>query len=159
VSGVRTPTAVASGSTRAALVRWPAEADRRAALAAAGVARLLVVDPGTPIPAVTDGEDWISSASDERDVAARLVGLAWRAPAVERTVPPVLPGYLSDDARRVARRLLLAPGALVRRDDLAAEDLTVTLRSLRPTLRSLGWVVVTIGRAGYLLAPAPEPAP
>lgn len=59
------------------LVRWPAEADRRQALAAGGVPRLLLVERGsTSPPRLDDDEDWIRLPADERDVWARLDRLA-----------------------------------------------------------------------------------
>jgi hypothetical protein len=59
------------------LVQWPAEAERRAELAAHGLPRLLVVAPGVaPPPRIDREEDWIRLPADERDVWSRLRRLA-----------------------------------------------------------------------------------
>jgi hypothetical protein len=60
------------GRSRVELVRWPAEAVRRAELAAQGRPRLLLVEPGVAPPPVDRDEDWIRLPADERDVSARL---------------------------------------------------------------------------------------
>jgi hypothetical protein len=126
-------------------------------LARAGAARLLVIEPGTPIPALADGEDWIHSTADERDVLARLAALGRRRPPAGRAVVTVLPASLSTEERRVAARLLIEPGALVPRADLPVDDLAATLRTVGRALRPLGHVIRAVGDAGYLIEPIEEP--
>lgn len=54
------------------LVAWPSEQRRRAALARAGIARLLLVEPGVEPPAdLAADEDWLRLPADERDVRRR----------------------------------------------------------------------------------------
>lgn len=57
------------------LVRWPAGASHRAALAELGIPRLLIVEDGNQPPEIHADEDWCWASSDERDVAARLARL------------------------------------------------------------------------------------
>ena len=137
--------------SRPALVPWPSGAAQREHLAAVGRARLLVLEPATPVPALADGEDWIYRGADERDVAARLEGLERRGrPPMASSLPMVPPG-LTDDQHRVAARLLSIPGALVSALDLAVADLDAVIASLRPRLRGAGWQIHRVGDAGFLV--------
>ena len=61
------------------VLRWPREARRDASLARNGSLRLLLVEPEAEPPILDDGRaDWIRLPADERDVAARLLGLVRR---------------------------------------------------------------------------------
>lgn len=68
------------------LLRWPVDADERAALAADATPRLLVVPHDQPAPAVVDDlEDWIREPIDRAELAHRCATLEARAAvAVER---------------------------------------------------------------------------
>jgi DNA-binding response OmpR family regulator len=150
-----------------AIVHWPRDAARRADLAERGVPRLLVVDPGTPPPAVADDEDWIRAPADERDVSARLDGLRARGAGVvlEAGVVRTARGAaaLSPREAAVAEVLLADPGAVVPRDRVEAAlggHMAVTARSaddavyrLRRRLRPLGLDVFSSRGRGFLLGP------
>jgi DNA-binding response OmpR family regulator len=69
-----------------AMLRWPAESDRRDDLATLGVPRLLLVEPGSPPPPLDDClEDWLRVPADEADAAARIAALERRADAHTHT--------------------------------------------------------------------------
>lgn len=141
---------------RAALVRWPDESDRRNALAANGSPCLLIVEPGAAVPPLAPNEDWVVRTSDERDVAARLDGLARRPLRPLRSAPVVLPSDLTAEQHRVAVQLVSPPDRFVSRQDLAFDDvaddeLDGLIASLAVALAPLGFRLITVGPAGYLL--------
>jgi len=158
---------------RAALVAWPAEADRRDDLARTGAPCLLVVDDGAPIPAVGPGEDWIRRSASEDDVAARLAHLTTAhrpAPATPvNDASALLAPSLGDRSRpeqRLLARLAATPGRLVLRVDLRrvvdpaqpASDVDLA-RALAVARRALpaGWAILAVG--GGLLLDQPEAGP
>lgn len=57
------------------LVRWPADAHRRAEAAAEGRPCLLVIDADAPLPVPGELEDWVRAGASEIDVAARIEAL------------------------------------------------------------------------------------
>jgi hypothetical protein len=62
----------ASPDVAIACVPWPSEADRRAALARAGVPRLLFVEPGAAPPDLWDlDEDWVRIPASAEEVTLR----------------------------------------------------------------------------------------
>lgn len=142
-------------SVRPALVGWPDEAERRAALADAGVPRLLVIEPGTTPPPVAPDEDWIVRTSDERDVAVRLERLARQRHPRLAGLPPVPPAGLGPAERRVAVQLAASVGRFVPAADLTggepAEDLDALIASVRAAFEGAGLRLTTVGAAGYLL--------
>lgn len=72
------------------LLHWPAEADRRFTLAAAGVPRLMMLEPGTAPPrSWADDEDWVRLPASPEDLAARARGLQAVA-SPDRSAPPVV---------------------------------------------------------------------
>src|SRR4051794_30600396 len=78
-----------------ALLRWPADADRRTLLAETMRPRLLLVAEGERPPAGVDElEDWVRLPADEREVAARLQALSTRAASSLRTVTVVDGSFL-----------------------------------------------------------------
>jgi DNA-binding response OmpR family regulator len=154
------------------LVRYPAEAARRESLAAAEVARLLLVEPNEPPPEVVDAlEDWVRVPADEVEVQARLstlqARLAARAPVVPTldadgvirhgsawvSLPPV--------ESRLVEALLGRFGAVVSREALTRagwpEGLTgrnaldVHMLRVRRRLTSVGLAIRTVRSRGYLL--------
>lgn len=143
-----------SASTRAELVRWPEQADRRDALAAAGIPCLLVVHPGAPIPPIVRGEDWIRATDDERDAATRLQRLTRAGRTVADLPAVVLPHGLDDDERRVARRLLASVGAFTPIEDLPVDDVDAVVATLREAFSAIGLQVTDVGGAGFLLEPS-----
>jgi len=154
------------------MLRWPAEADRRAHLATAGRPRLLVLEPGEPPPLVWDDlEDWVRTPADPVEVQQRMATLAERAAGVVAPAPAV-------DADGIVRwrgewaavppieaRLLAALadrlGEVVRREDLVvaawpqglASDRTLDgrIKHLRRRLAPLGLVIRTVRGVGFLL--------
>ena len=111
------------------VLRWPAEASTAEALAATGALRLLLVDPDADPPIVDDGRaDWIRLPADERDVAARVVGLMTRhsrsdaeTPFVDRSDRLFYGGQwvaLSPIEARLAATLGRTFGAIVSPDEL-----------------------------------------
>ena len=163
------------------VLRWPEDDAERERLEAAGVPRLLLVEPGDVPPDATGAlEDWAWAGADPLEVHARLHALevrAWGAPAPE---PPHVDG---DDVLRVGRRwVALGPiearlavalveriGEVVPRGDLeragwpagppARNTVDAQLVRLRRHLAPLGLSLRTVRSRGCLLEQAePEPA-
>ena len=88
-----------------ALLRWPADADRRKELSAEGRPRLLLVEPDAPPPATWDVlEDWVRLPADPAEIEARIATLMRRLPT-ERPAP-----VLDDDGvLRVGPRWVALP--------------------------------------------------
>jgi hypothetical protein len=154
------------------LLRWPAEADRRADLATAGRPRLLVLDPDVPPPLVWDDlEDWVRTPADPIEVQSRLATLAERAAAVEAPTPVVdADGIVRWRGEWVAvppieARLFAALAErrdeVVRREDMVAagwpagvtSDRTLDgrIKHLRRRIAPLGLVIRTVRGVGFLL--------
>lgn len=160
------------------LLRWPAEADRRADLATAGQPRLLVLDPDVPPPLVWDDlEDWVRTPADPVEVQSRLATLADRAAAVAPpspvidadgiirwrgewvAVPPVearLFAALAEQGDEVVRRVdLVAAGwpAGVSSDRV----LDGRIKHLRRRIAPLALAIRTVRGVGFLLEEAAGP--
>ena len=71
--------APAAGAT-VEVLRWPAEAGRRAQLAARARPRVLLVEPGELPPPLDPEEDWVRLPVPARDLRARRARLARRYP-------------------------------------------------------------------------------
>ncbi|HWJ63786.1 MAG TPA: winged helix-turn-helix domain-containing protein [Acidimicrobiales bacterium] len=111
-----------------ALLRWPADADRRTELTEEGRPRLLLLDPDAAPPTSWDVlEDWIRMPADPADIEARMATLMRRLPS-ERPAP-----LLDDDGvlrvgsrwvalppveARIVAALLARPDAVVSRERL-----------------------------------------
>lgn len=154
------------------LVRWPAEAPRRARLVADGVPRLLLLEESAPAPDPPDClEDWVRVPVEDRDLQARIAGLEIRA-AHHVVVAPLL----DDDGvlrvgdswvplppveSRLAAILLERMGVVVSREALAEAGwpdgapgrnaLDVHVLRLRRRLASVGLCISTVRSRGYLL--------
>jgi DNA-binding winged helix-turn-helix (wHTH) protein len=155
-----------------ALVRWPAEAERRTRLQAASTPRLLLVDQGASPPVAEDClEDWIRVPADDADVHHRMEGLAFRAghhvaelPDLDHdgvlrfasswvSLPPV--------EARLTRALVDRFGAVVGREAMAKAGwpdgapgrnaLDVHVLRLRRRLAGVGLSIKTVRSRGYLL--------
>ena len=155
------------------LVQWPEEEPQRAAAAAAGMPRVLVVGENQPPPLVADDlEDWVRSPAAEADVDARVRTVLARARAKRRVVPTLQDDLLSFCGRSVALApldarlvdaLLQRYGAVVSRDAMFAAGwpgetphrnvLDVHLLRLRRRMAPLGLTVKTVRARGYLLEP------
>jgi hypothetical protein len=149
------------------LVHWPPEHQRRALLAEAGIPRLLLVAPGSAVPAdLAEDEDWVRLPAVERDVAARLANLEHRFREAIRLDGGTLHSGsrradLSDVEAKVVATLLGAGGELVPRAALAAvlgldpttsrRRLHDTVHRLRRRLHPLGLDVFVVPRRGYAL--------
>lgn len=154
------------------LLRWPAEAARRAELQGVGVPRLLMLEDGVAAPVLEDElEDWIRVPAVEGDLRARLDSLRRRA---EGRVTP-LPDLDEDGVLRlgagwvslppVEARLMAALldryGAVVSRDALARAGwpggapgrnaLDVHMLRLRRRVGPLMLAIRTVRSRGYLL--------
>jgi hypothetical protein len=164
------------GDEVVAVLRWPAEADVRHALSAAGHPRLLVVDADAPPPLVWDDrEDWTRDGAGPVEIATRTTRLA-RAVASGRPPRPPLPvldadGVLhgADGALAIVppieaamlARLLDRPGHVVHREDLHRAGWPTDgrdpravdgrVRNLRRRLVGMGVAIHTVRGVGYLL--------
>jgi DNA-binding response OmpR family regulator len=154
-----------------ALVRWPDDADRLAALRAAGAPRLLLVGPDVAPPAVVDAlEDWIRLPADDAELGARLETLRARggagAPAPSLDDDGLLHYRdrwvaLSPVEQALAAALTERFGAVVGRDALSRRawpDGTPTRNALdvhvlrfRRRIAPLGLELRTVRARGYLL--------
>ena len=162
-----------------ALLRWPAEAVRRDSLAATGVPRLRLLEPGDSPPLPADClEDWIRVPAPEADVRARTAGLAVRGGSHSHAVPDLDDhGVLRTAAgwvplppveARLTEALLERFGAVASRDSLSRAGwpggapgrnaLDVHVLRLRRRLSSVGLAIRTVRSRGYLLEPAPREA-
>jgi two-component system, OmpR family, response regulator len=93
VGGVE-PALVGPSAIPVALVHWPTETTVRAALAADGLPRLLLVAADAEPPDDFDDlEDWIRLPADERDIDARLNALRVRARNGGPSAHPELDGH------------------------------------------------------------------
>jgi DNA-binding response OmpR family regulator len=155
-----------------AFLRWPDDADRRAALVDERRPRLLLLDAGVSPPEPTDCfEDWVMLPVDEQELASRTRALTARV-ARHQAVEPAVDG---SGVLRFGDRLLVLPpvearlasalcsrfGVVVRRDALAnagwpdgppgRNALDVHLVRLRRRLAGIGLTLRTVRSRGYLL--------
>ena len=161
------------------MVRWPAEADRRARLAERNLPRLLLLDDGAAPPEADDClEDWVRLPASEADLRARVDGLLARGRTHLRDVPEVdihgvmryRDGWvaLPPVEARLAEALVLRFCAVVGRDTLrrsvwpgsspGRNVLDVHVLRLRRRLAPLSLAIRTVRSRGYMLEPA-EPTP
>jgi hypothetical protein len=165
------------GDPQVTLISWPAEADRRAELAAAGRPRLLVLAADEPPPLVWDDlEDWVRTPADPVEVQTRMATLAQRATVAAVAEAPTVDAdgivrWRGDwvAAPPIEARLLAAlaerSGEAVRREDLIAAAwpagvesdriLDGRIKHLRRRLQPLGLAVRTVRRVGFLLEADP----
>ncbi|MGH2667850.1 MAG: winged helix-turn-helix domain-containing protein [bacterium] len=157
------------------VVRWPAEADRRASLAERNQPRLLVLDDGIEPPEAPDClEDWVRLPASEADMRARVEGLLARGRTHRRDVPEVdVHGVVRYRDRwvalppveaRLAEALVLRFGAVVGRETLrrsvwpgstpGRNVLDVHVLRLRRRLAPLSLAIRTVRSRGYMLEPA-----
>jgi DNA-binding winged helix-turn-helix (wHTH) protein len=164
-----------------AVLRWPTEAGREASLARRGALRLLLVEEEVEPPIVDDASvDWIRLPADERDVAARLLGL------VRRNAPPAEAPHVDDADRllyrgqwvglspieaRLAASLGQQFGDIVTTSELmtrawppgpgapmASESaLRVHITRLRRRVAALGLEVRSVRKQGLIMQPATAP--
>jgi DNA-binding response OmpR family regulator len=161
-----------------ALVRWPAEVERRTRLQQSGTPRLLLVEEGQPPPLPEDClEDWIRVPADDRDVRHRMEGLAFRSDQHADEVPDLYPDgvirfasswvSLPPVEARLTRALVDRFGAVVGREALAKAGwpegapgrnaLDVHVLRLRRRLTTVGLSIKTVRSRGYLLEASDQP--
>jgi hypothetical protein len=152
-------------------LRWPADADEAKRLAALGVPRLLLVQPGAEPPAGADGmEVWMRLPTDRGDIEEQFCRLAERAVTTDRTVR--LDGFgrlfvgqrwialseiqvrlidvlLADLGEVVSERRLLESGWPER--SRSAGNLRVQVYRLRTRLLEVGLELRTIRGRGLVL--------
>jgi DNA-binding response OmpR family regulator len=162
-----------------ALLRWPADADRRAELTAGGRPRLLLLDPDADPPATWDVlEDWVRLPADPAEIEARIATLMHRLPSARPA--PLLDGdgVLRVGARwvalppveaRLVDALLARPDAVVSRDRLLdagwpageppgssnGQILDGRIKLLRRRLAAVGLEVHTVRGVGFVLTSEP----
>lgn len=155
-----------------ALVRWPAERDRRERLRAENLPRLLLVEDGAIPPASDDClEDWLRVPVDDTELRVRTSNLERRSVHHERSDP-----ILDEDSvlrhgdawvalppveARLMAAMLDRVGAVVTRDALSRAGwpdsaprrnaLDVHVLRLRRRVAPLGLVIRTVRSRGYLL--------
>ena len=157
------------------VVRWPADAERRAQLADRNLPRLLLLDDAIAPPEAPDClEDWVRLPASESDVRARIQGLQARGRTHLRDVPEVdahgvvryRDGWvaLPPVEARLAEALVLRFCAVVGRDTLrrsvwpgsspGRNVLDVHVLRLRRRLAPLSLAIRTVRSRGYMLEPA-----
>jgi DNA-binding response OmpR family regulator len=160
-----------------ALVRWPAEADRRAALADGDVPRLLLVEGGAAPPEILDCfEDWIRVPAADADLRSRIRALEARSHRHLRVVPELdVHGVLRFGnawvslppvEARLVEALIERFGAVVGRETLrrsvwpgsspGRNVLDVHVLRLRRRLAPVGLVIRTVRSRGYMLEAADD---
>lgn len=163
-----------------ALVRWPTEADRRAALAEGDVPRLLLLEAGAAPPEILDClEDWIRVPAADADLRARIRALEARCHHHLRLVPELdVHGVLRFGnawvslppvEARLVEALIERFGAVVGRETLrravwpgsspGRNVLDVHVLRLRRRLAPLGLVIRTVRSRGYMLEAAEDSLP
>ncbi len=155
-------------------LNWPAEDERRRALAQRGVPRLLLVDPDSSPPTITDHlEDWIRRPCTTADLEARTACLQARSTAT--TIDDESPAIdedgvlrtdqgwlaLSEVEVKLMAELVGRYGTVVDRDSLqnaawpnqqvSRNLLDVYLHKLRPRVTAVGLEINTVRKRGYLL--------
>jgi DNA-binding response OmpR family regulator len=161
------------------VIRWPADQDRRQALADLGVPRLLLVDSDASPPVCTDVlEDWIRLPSDERDIDARINALLARARAWAPSTRPELDGHgrllrgsrwvpLSPIEEQLCGLLLADFGSVVSDTELITRawpkgagtptGLRLQMTRLRRRIAELQLEVRSVRGQGYVLQSRPAP--
>ncbi len=159
-----------------AIIAWPEEAERAAALARAGVPRLLLVGADDEPPGDWDGlTDWVRLPVDDRDLCVRVAALQRLA---ARAPEPVLDEFdvlwrgdrwvaLAPIEARLLDALLQRCGTMVSRCDLGAaawpggvpgaRAVDARLCRLRTRIAALGLTVHNVHRWGLLLEVGPPP--
>jgi hypothetical protein len=168
-------TSVSGADIDVALVRWPEEAERSVALAAAGAAQLLLVEPGADLPE-TWGQltDWIRMPADHEDVWIRIATLQRRAapPAPRLDEFDVLWRgtswvALSPLEARIVATMLENPVTVLERATISAAAwpdggrdprlVDAYVKRLRRRIPALGLTIHTVRGRGYLLEVEPLP--
>ncbi|UDY37088.1 winged helix-turn-helix domain-containing protein [Dermatobacter hominis] len=167
---------VGSPPRAVALVRWPEQTDRRAALCSEARPRLLLLEADDPPPEPLDDlEDWVRLPVSDADLRSRAEWLLRRAPLPGRPVldddgvlhsgdqhlalPPIearMTGVLLERFGAVASRESVVRAAW---PDAAPgrNALDVHILRLRRRLEPVGLAVRTVRNRGYRLEPVATP--
>jgi DNA-binding response OmpR family regulator len=159
------------------ILRWPQQSSEADELAASGTPRLLLVEPDADPPVISDWRaDWVRLPADERDVAARVLGLTHRLRPVDRPRVDdhdrlVFAGEwvaLSPIEARLMSVLSVHYEAVVTLEQLCEHGwdeaprlnaLRVHLTRLRRRLDPLGLELRTVRSKGFVLQPTvPNPS-
>jgi hypothetical protein len=153
-----------------AVLRWPEEAEQRAAFDRAGTPRLLLVDAGVEAPAIESCiEDWLRLPANDADACARLSTLAHRSS--RHCSPPVVDEhgtfvfrdrsvFLSPLEHRLAAQLVDRFGEAIAEPELVDgtwderptdEVVRVHISRLRRRIAPLGLAVVCVRNFGYAM--------
>ena len=156
------------------LVHWPAEHQRRARLAEAGIPRVLVIAAGETVPAdIGTDEDWLQSPVSEQDVAAHLEHLRLRLERTTQLQGRVLTSHrgtvtltrreaavmeilLNQQGRLASRQALLACLGVERGAGRRLHDVVYRLRT---QIRPFGLDVLSTRGSGYMLRPRIDTTP
>jgi DNA-binding response OmpR family regulator len=154
------------------ILRWPQQSGEATALAKSGTPRLLLVEPDADPPVISDWRvDWVRLPADERDVAARVLGLTRRTRPVD---PPRVDGHdrlvfsgawvaLSPIEARLAAVLSSRFETVVTLQQLCEHGwdetpklnaLRVHLTRLRRRIGPLGLELRTVRSKGFVLQPS-----
>ena len=157
------------------LVRWPAEAEQRADLAALDLPRIVVVGVDDPAPDLCDElEDWVRAPVDPEDLAVRAATVARRA---DLRMRPWVDAHdvlwfrdrwyaLADGQLPLLRVLVAQFGHAVPQDDVLAayaaagrsthaEAVKTSARRLTGALAPFGLELCRVRGRGYLLERLP----
>ncbi len=162
-----------------ALLRWPADADRREDLAADHRPRLLLLEPDADPPVTWDVlEDWVRLPAEPVEIEARIATLMRRRPSARPA--PLLDGdgilrvgprwaALPPVEARLVEALLARPDAVVPREVLLdagwpagqpagspnGQILDGRIKLLRRRLADLGLEIHTVRGVGFVLTGGP----
>lgn len=160
------------GDAVVAVLRWPAEEDRRVRLATQRIPRLLLlaVEQEPPAP-LDDLEDWLRVPISAVDLSMRTEALVRRAEL--QAIPPLLDDdgllrfrgrwvAIPDAQLRVVALLVARLGVLVRRDEIAAayaagggtandNTISTVLFRLRHRFAEVGLVLQFVRGRGVIL--------
>ncbi|HEX5587026.1 MAG TPA: helix-turn-helix domain-containing protein [Acidimicrobiia bacterium] len=170
---------LAPPGTAVRLLRWPADAPERDALAARATPRLLVVPAHHPAPPVVDElEDWIREPVERSELAARCATLDERA--ARRAEQPLVDEaglvWFRDRWTSVPPMQIPLVRLLVERFEIVTsnrelhaayaqggasphpEAVKAAVARLRGRLAPIGLVLKTVRGTGYVLDPADPPS-
>lgn len=155
------------------LIRWPDDSAARSRARAAGIPRLLLLQPGVVPPSADPLEDWVRVPAEPEELELRVAALRQRA---SRQATPRRPSLDEDGLLRSGlawvalsplESRLIAPmlersGSVVRRDELKRSvwpdgepddprALDVRVKKLRRRIEPLGLRIHTVAGRGFLL--------
>jgi two-component system OmpR family response regulator len=164
-----------ASATNVALLRWPEELDKRAALDRRGQPRLLVLDADHAAPPKVESciEDWIRVPASDDDIRERIAALEARY-AHHPHAPTLDPSgqlrfgdehvFVSPRESAIADALVRAYRTVVPDDylfkllspngDGNPDNLRAVIHRLRKRVRPLGLTITTVRNYGHILSEA-----